>query len=329
VRTSRVFSRRSSTPASACAAASIVGLKAGALGNTVKDLQQKLMNAGVTVRGGADGIFGPATASALKSFQTSQGLVASGVVDDATATALANPKAPVTGGSSSGATDGFAQFGEKGTRVTTLQSALVKAGIPLRGGVDGDFGGGTSAAVMEFQRQRGIAVSGKVDAATAVALGLSAAAAPTAPDPSTVDLKVFPVQGKCYFGDSYGYPRSGGRVHLGTDIMAPDGNLIYAVADGKITKVYNDYPGSLAGNGVRLSMPDGTYYFYAHMSELGPGIELGVPVKAGQVVGKVGSTGSSGTPHLHLEIHPKGGAAVNPYPLLKAIDACSETAPRG
>jgi peptidoglycan hydrolase-like protein with peptidoglycan-binding domain len=313
----------------AASSASIVGLTAGALGNTVKNLQQKLIDAGVTVRGGADGIFGPATASALKSFQTSQGLSATGVVDDATAAALANPKAPVTGGSSSGSTDGYAQFGEKGARVTSLQSALVKAGVPLRGGVDGDFGGGTSAAVMEFQRQRGIPVSGKVDAATASALGLSTASAPTAPDPSSVDMKVFPVQGKCYFGDSFGYPRSGGRTHLGTDLMAAQGNLLYAVADGRITKVYYDYPGSLAGNGVQLTMPDGTYYFYAHMSELGPGIDVGVPVTAGQVVGKVGSTGNAGTSHLHIEIHPKGGAAVNPYPLLKAIDACNVTAPRG
>ena len=69
-------------------------------------------------------------------------------------------------------------------------------------------------------------------------------------------------------------------------------------------------------------MADGTYFFYAHMKGLADGIELGVPVKAGQVIGAVGSTGSSGTPHLHFEVHPQGGAAVNPYPLVKAIDGC-------
>jgi peptidoglycan hydrolase-like protein with peptidoglycan-binding domain len=310
------------------ATASILGLKAGALGNTVKQLQQSLIDAGVTVRGGADGIFGPATASALKSFQTSQGLPATGEVDQATADALANPQAPVSG-SSSGSTDGFAAYGEKGSRVSALQQRLVDAGIALRGGVDGDFGSGTSAAVMEFQRQRGLPVTGKVDASTASALGLTAAPAPTAPDPASVQMQVFPVQGKCYFGDSFGYPRSGGRTHLGTDIIAPVGNLLYAAVDGKISKVYHDYPGSLAGNAVRVSKPDGTYFFYAHMTEFGPGIELGVPVTAGQVVGTVGDTGNAGTAHLHIEVHPQGGAAVNPYPLLKAIDACNVTTPLG
>ena len=270
-------------------------------------------------------------AQALKSFQTSQGLEATGVVDQATAAALANPQAPVAGdgGGDASAALGFAEFGEKGTRVVSLQAALVKAGIPLRGGVDGDFGGGTSAAVMEFHRQRGFSVTGKVNQGTAEALGLSPAAAPTAPDPTSVSLEVFPVQGTCFYGDSYGYPRGGGRIHLGVDIIAPEGNLLYAVADGKIDKVYTDYPGSLAGNGVRLRQPDGTYFFYAHMLELAEGIELGVPVRAGQVLGSVGSTGSSGTPHLHLEIHPQGGSAINPYPLVKAIDACDVTTPLG
>ncbi len=316
-------------------ASTIVGLKVGALGNTVKQLQQSLIDAGVTVRGGADGIFGPATAQALKSFQTSQGLEATGVVDEATVAALENPTQPAAqpdpddGGDQPAGEVGYAEFGEKSARVRALQQALVNAGIALRGGVDGDFGGGTSAAVMDFQRQNGLNVTGKVDAATASALGLEATAAPTAPDTSTVQLQYFPVQGKCYYGDTWGYPRSGGRTHLGVDIMATEGKLLYAVTDGTIDKVYTDYPGSLAGNGVRLRMPDGTYFFYAHMAELAEGIELGVPVKAGQALGTLGNTGNSGTPHLHFEIHPQGGSAINPYPIVKAIDACNVTEPLG
>lgn len=308
------------------AASALVGLKAGALGNTVIQLQQALIDAGVHVRGGADGIFGPATSGALKEFQTSQGLESSGVVDEATAAALADPK-PAAVKSAEAGEGGYPVYGEKGTRVLALQSALVKAGIALRGGVDGDFGGGTSAAVMEFQRQNGLGVTGKVNDATAQALGLAKLPAPITPDPTTVHLEVFPVQGRCSFGDSWGYPRSGGRVHLGVDIIAAEGHLLYAVSDGKVEKIYTDYPGSLAGNGVRLRMADGTYFFYAHMSALADGIDVGVPVKAGQIVGYVGSTGDAGTPHLHFEVHPQGGSAVNPYPLVKAIDACNVTDP--
>ena len=316
----------SRNPSGGTDTASIVGLKAGALGNTVKQLQQSLLDAGVTVRGGADGIFGPATAGALKSFQTSQGLPATGVVDQSTAEALKNPKAPSS--PTSGSTDGYAVYGERGSRVVDLQKALLTAGISFAGGADGAFGSATAGAIMSFQRANGLSVTGKLDEATAKALGLTAAPKPTTPDPSTVKFDVFPMQGPCGFGDSFGYPRSGGRTHEGIDIIAAEGNLLYAVADGTITKTYEDYPGSLAGNGIRLTTSDGTYYFYAHMSELAEGIEVGVPVKAGQVVGYNGNTGNSGTPHLHFEAHPKGGAAVNPYQALKAIDACHITEPR-
>jgi peptidoglycan hydrolase-like protein with peptidoglycan-binding domain len=306
----------------------LTGLRAGSIGSSVTSLQQALIKAGVQVRGGADGVFGPATAQALKTFQTSQGLPATGVVDDATVAALANPapvtSVPVTGGS----TVGYAAFGEKGPRVIALQSALTKAGVAVRGGIDGDYGPGTSAAVMDFQRMAGLRVTGKVDDETAGRLGLAKQDQPKAVDPGTVTLQVFPVQGRCAFTDSWLAPRSGGRTHQGVDIIAPQGKAIYAVTDGTITKVYNDYPGSLSGNGVRLSQPDGTYFFYAHMVSFAPGVQLGTAVRAGQVIGYVGSTGSSATNHLHFEIHPKGGAAINPYPLVKAIDGCGVTALR-
>jgi murein DD-endopeptidase MepM/ murein hydrolase activator NlpD len=180
---------------------------------------------------------------------------------------------------------------------------------------------------MEFQRAKGLSVTGKVSDATASKLGLQRLAEPKAPDPSTVELAAFPVQGKCYYGDSFGYPRGGGRVHLGVDIIAAKGKLLYAAGNGKITKVYADYPGSLAGNGVRLTMADGTYFFYAHMKGVAKGIKVGTTVKAGQIIGAVGNTGSSGTNHLHFEVHPQGGSAVNPYPLVKAIDGCGNEQP--
>ncbi len=64
-------------------------MRAGARGDNVRVLQRALIAAGITVRGGADGVFGAMTTAALTTFQQSKGLAASGVVDDATIAALA------------------------------------------------------------------------------------------------------------------------------------------------------------------------------------------------------------------------------------------------
>ncbi|MDA2961240.1 MAG: peptidoglycan-binding protein [Actinomycetota bacterium] len=315
----------------------LVGLRPGALGESVAALQRRLLDLGVTVRGGADGIFGPATSSSVKAFQTDRGLEATGIVDDETAAALSRNSASeaateddhdhVADSDSATTTQGFGVYGETSERVAALQRALMNVGITVRGGADGVFGSATSAAVMSFQRREALQVTGVVNSATGEALGLTSASAPTDSPVATLALGAFPVQGMCGFSDTWHAARSGGRLHLGVDIIAAEGKLLYAVADGTITKIYTDSPGSLAGNGIRLTMDDGTYFFYAHLSAFADGIEVGTQVVAGQVVGYVGNTGNSGTPHLHFEIHPGGGAAINPYPIVKAIDGCAVTDP--
>ncbi|MGH9269868.1 MAG: peptidoglycan-binding protein, partial [Ilumatobacteraceae bacterium] len=305
------------------------GLQLGSRGDAVRALQQKIMSFGWSLRGGADGVFGPATQSRVILFQKSNGLPATGVVDDATARAMglngssAPAPAPAPAPSGGGSTaDGFPSFDERGARVVALQQALINAGMTLRGGADGVFGGATSGAIQAFQRGRGLSATGKVDSATAAALGLSPAPAPGSGSSVGVALEAKPVGRPCDYRDTWQAARSEGRVHIGTDIIAPEGTPLYAVASGRITKIYTPATDARAGNGIRLTKSDGTYFFYGHMSALAPGIGIGSQVSAGQLVGYVGKTGNAGVPHLHLEVHPGGGAAINPYPLIRAIGAC-------
>jgi murein DD-endopeptidase MepM/ murein hydrolase activator NlpD len=144
---------------------------------------------------------------------------------------------------------------------------------------------------------------------------------PNPPPPGPV-LHAKPVEGPCTYRDTYGAPRSGGRVHLGVDISAAEGNDLFAVADGTITKVYVAGVDALAGNGVRITQPDGHYFFYAHMQRVASGIQVGSRVTAGQLVGYLGQTGNAGGPHLHLEVHLPNGSPINPYPLVKYYGAC-------
>jgi hypothetical protein len=143
----------------------------------------------------------------------------------------------------------------------------------------------------------------------------------------TVPLAVFPAQGPCSFTDTWQAPRGGVRRHEGVDLIAKTGQYVYAVLDGTLSKQAVDKPGSLSGNAWWLTSADGSYYFYAHMSAFAPDLKIGSKVKAGQILGFVGSTGNAGISHLHFEVHPKGGAAVDPTPIVKAIDGCKNAQP--
>jgi murein DD-endopeptidase MepM/ murein hydrolase activator NlpD len=121
-----------------------------------------------------------------------------------------------------------------------------------------------------------------------------------------------PVQGFIGFADTWGAPRSGGRTHQGVDLIGARGLPLVAVVDGFVQQKVN----RLGGNSVWLSGVDGNKYYYAHLDSWA----AAGSVTAGTVIGTLGDTGNAkfSVPHLHFEIHPGGGAAVNPYPTVRA-----------
>lgn len=120
-----------------------------------------------------------------------------------------------------------------------------------------------------------------------------------------------------HFIDSWGFPRSGGRRHQGTDIMGPMGAPVYAFTAGVISRHSNS---RLGGISLYLRGDDGSTYFYAHLQGYAPRGAVGTRVRAGELIAYNGNTGNArgGPAHIHFERHPGGGAPVNPYPWLAA-----------
>jgi murein DD-endopeptidase MepM/ murein hydrolase activator NlpD len=116
-----------------------------------------------------------------------------------------------------------------------------------------------------------------------------------------------------------------GHKHEAIDIMEPKGTPVRAVVSGSIRKLFLSKPG---GNTIYQFDEMGVYcYYYAHLDGYAEGLHEGMPVKSGEVIGFVGSTGNadSRTPHLHFAIFELGpeklwwqGKAVDPYPGLAA-----------
>lgn len=123
-----------------------------------------------------------------------------------------------------------------------------------------------------------------------------------------------PVAGPHHFIDSWGFPRSGGRTHKGTDLMASFNTPLVAMASGTVRLNRHH----LGGIQVWVRGDDGIIYYYAHLSKWPRGLRTGDRVHEGQVVGYIGDTGNArGTPHLHLGMIA-GGVFVNPYPTVRA-----------
>ena len=123
---------------------------------------------------------------------------------------------------------------------------------------------------------------------------------------------ICPVAGPHSFADTWGAPRSGGRSHQGVDMIASTGVPLVAVESGSVSFSTN----RLGGNAAWLTGNSGTRYYYAHLSSWEGSSRS---VSQGEVIGYNGSTGNAGIPHLHFEVHPGGGAAVNPYPYVRAV----------
>jgi murein DD-endopeptidase MepM/ murein hydrolase activator NlpD len=111
---------------------------------------------------------------------------------------------------------------------------------------------------------------------------------------------------------SSGYGWRWGRMHKGIDIANNVGTPIVAAKDGVVS--FSGWHSGGYGYLVTISHDDGSRSLYAHNSRLL--VQPGDPVRQGDQIALMGSTGRSTGPHLHFEIHPAGRGAANPLQFL-------------
>lgn len=102
--------------------------------------------------------------------------------------------------------------------------------------------------------------------------------------------------------DTFHEQRSGGRIHMATDILAMRGTPVLSASDGRIIKLAS---GGAGGITIYVADASGRYlHYYAHLEGYAPGIKEGLQVREGQVIGFVGTTGNAppNTPHLHYQV---------------------------
>jgi hypothetical protein len=161
----------------------------------------------------------------------------------------------------------------------------------------------------------------------------SAQAAPALPT-AAPDRILFPIVGPAQWTDDFGAPRGQG-AHEGNDILSDWRAPVVAVETGKV-QIHNG--SERAGCMLYLYGKSGTTYLYIHLNNdmtpkndgrggckpgvaFAPDLVDGGKVRAGELLGYVGSSGDAGaTNHLHFELHPDDGGAVSPYRWLRKGD---------
>jgi hypothetical protein len=101
-------------------------------------------------------------------------------------------------------------------------------------------------------------------------------------------------------------------VHTGIDFPVSFGTTVMSATDGTVRTQWNN----AYGNMMIVTAKDGTETWYCHLSSYR--VANGATVKAGQPIAYSGSSGNSTGPHLHFEVRPGGGAAIDPLPWLRS-----------
>jgi murein DD-endopeptidase MepM/ murein hydrolase activator NlpD len=237
--------------------------------------------------GSVDGIKGPGTTEGVRQFQARRGLPVDGVAGPRTRHALGWRGRHPLGSRAITAN-------AKGWDVAQLQWLLATHGFPS-GPFDGALGPRGETALQRFQAWAGLGADGVAGPATIAAL--------RRPPPRSLLSFALPIQAAR--GDGFG-PR-GDMMHTGIDFPAARGTPVAAAGRGCVSSAGYDTGGY--GRLVVIQHRAGMTSWYAHLSKIA--VSPGQCVVAGNLIGRVGTTGHSTGPHLHFELRV-GGAAVDP-----------------
>jgi peptidoglycan hydrolase-like protein with peptidoglycan-binding domain len=256
-----------------------------------------------------DGIAGPLTRNAVRTFQRRRGLAVDGIAGPRTRRELGRRGRPRLGSR-------MMRRGMRGWDVAALQFLLGSRGYGP-GGYDGGFGPNTGAAVRRYQNVAGLAVDGIAGPATLAALRKRRVYA-TPGDPVRFLRPISrPIT------DGFGWVA--GRRHTGLDFPADHGARVGAGGRGRV--VFAGWNTGGYGNLVVVAHRLGFESWYAHLSSIAA--RRGQWVVGGNTIGYVGSTGRSTGPHLHFEVR-RFGTPIDPRPrLLTAAAAGGERKRRG
>jgi murein DD-endopeptidase MepM/ murein hydrolase activator NlpD len=213
-------------------------------------------------------------------------------------------------------------------KVATDSAGGAVAAVATPAPVRGSFGEDSAVTVRGAPGPEEIALALRTDTAHALqVVDSTPAAMPTDGDLATLRREMMvPLAGVAAgaLHDSYDEMRGGTRKHEALDIPAPRGSPVLSAANGRVLKLFDSKPG-----GLMVYATDSTERFilmYGHLDAYQPGLADGQPLRRGQQIGIVGTTGNaaSNVPHLHFAVARSSdlkqwwkGAPVNPYPLLK------------